>query len=292
MGKTLETKKKILDMLKEKKMTVGEISKELGLSHATISQHISELQRAGAIEKIDNEHFKKLKYYKTDENSSTRFFKYVVGGVVLIVLISVLSGIIYLNYFSGSTNKSVNTLNYTTTINNTVKTTNLGTEITVNNAGAQACPFLFYNLNGTIKSIIGFKTYYLNTSYGTVQDLVINKGDVGTLYVNETTTNVLNESNSGLYNREHYVYLSTMNNSFNYSYTGINVSINPVNFTIRNNESLGFELSFYISQNAMNQTYWLHIDGPCGGGVKPLLITIGNGAYSGKVTGPAVLPFA
>ncbi len=292
MGKTLETKKKILNMLKEKKMTVGEISKELGLSHATISQHISELQRAGAIEKIDNEHFKKLKYYKTDEHSSTRFFKYAIGGIVLIVLISILSSIIYLNYFPGNTNKSINTSNYTTTVNNTVKITGLGTQITVNNAGAQACPFLFYNLNGTIKNSIGFKTYYLNTSYGTVKDLVINKGSVGTLYVNETITNVLNESSSSLYNREHYAYLSTINNSFNYSYTGINASISPVNFTVRNNESLGFELSFYISQNAMNQTYWLHIDGPCGGGVKPILITIGNNAYNGNVTGPVVLPFA
>ena len=50
-------------------------------------------------------------------------------------------------------------------------------------------------------------------------------------------------------------------------------------------------LTVYISQNAINQTYWLHIDGPCGGGVKPSLITIGNTAYSGNVTIP-VVPFA
>ncbi len=288
MGKTLETKKKILNMLKERKMTVGEISKELGLSHATVSQHISELQNAGAIEKIDNEHFKKLKYYKAGENSSSILLKYAIGAVVIIAL---LSGIIYFYYLSGSANKNINNVNLTTVSNTISKTTNLGTQISVNSAGAEACPFLFYNLNGTIKNSIGFKTYYLNTSYGTVQDLIINKGDIGTLYVNETITNVLNESDSSLYNREHYVYLSTMDNSFNYSNTGINVSINPVNFTIRNNESLGFELSFYISQNAINQTYWLHIDGPCGGGVKPSLITIGNTAYSGNVTIP-VVPFA
>ncbi len=285
MGKTFETKKKILSLLKKRKMTVGEISKELELSHATVSQHILELQQAGAIEKIDNEHFKKLKYYKAGDNSNAVFLKYFIG---IIVVAIILSSIVYLNYLSGNTNNT----NQITTVNAINKTiNNLGTQLNINTGAAEACPFLFYTLNGNITGSNGFQKYYLNTSHGTIQDFVINKGDSGTMYVNETLTNVLNESDVSLYNRKHFVYLSTMKTGFNYTYSGINASINPVNFTVRNNESLEFALHIYISQNAINQTYWLHIDGPCGGGVKPVLITIGNNEYSGNVTVP-VIPFA
>ena len=64
MGKTLETKNEILKLLKERKMTVTEISETLGLAKSTISQHISELVNTGVIDQEDNTHFKKMRYYR------------------------------------------------------------------------------------------------------------------------------------------------------------------------------------------------------------------------------------
>src|SRR5271156_2171032 len=88
MSKTLETKKKIFNLLKEKDMTITELSKELGLSTATVSEHVNDLVRAGAIEKIDNEHFRKLKYYKTKDVINPMIAKYIIGAIVLIAIFS------------------------------------------------------------------------------------------------------------------------------------------------------------------------------------------------------------
>ena len=108
MSKTLETKKKILDLLKEREMTVTELSQILGLSGPTIAQHISELQAMGAIEKMDNEHFKKLKFYKMKENpmfSSTTLSKLFLG-IFVVVIIGILLYIYGVYNYSNNTQKS------------------------------------------------------------------------------------------------------------------------------------------------------------------------------------------
>ncbi len=63
MSGTLDTKKKIVSMLKKKSMNITEISRGLGLSKATISQHISELESMGVVEIVNNPHYRKVKYY-------------------------------------------------------------------------------------------------------------------------------------------------------------------------------------------------------------------------------------
>ncbi|EET90088.1 MAG: winged helix-turn-helix domain-containing protein [Candidatus Micrarchaeales archaeon] len=64
MSGTLDTKKKIVSMLRKKSMNITEISRDLGLSKATISQHISELEAMGVVEVINNPHYRKVKYYR------------------------------------------------------------------------------------------------------------------------------------------------------------------------------------------------------------------------------------
>ena len=64
MSKTKETKEIILNKLKERKRTVTELSKELGLSKSTVSQHLSELENMGAVRGYGDEHFRSLKYYE------------------------------------------------------------------------------------------------------------------------------------------------------------------------------------------------------------------------------------
>ncbi len=89
LSKTFETKKRILSLLKEKNMTVTELSQELNLSTQTTGQHIAELQEMGAIERIDNEHFKKLKIYKVNENIIDPVVaRYVVGAIIIVAIVS------------------------------------------------------------------------------------------------------------------------------------------------------------------------------------------------------------
>lgn len=64
MSKIGYTKNKILNMLTVKNTTATEISEELSLNLATVTQHLRELREMGAIEEMRNPHFKKWKYYK------------------------------------------------------------------------------------------------------------------------------------------------------------------------------------------------------------------------------------
>lgn len=64
MSKNLETKTKILSILKHKNMTVVELSERLGLARATIRQHIKDLTDVGTIEEIPNAYFKKHVSYR------------------------------------------------------------------------------------------------------------------------------------------------------------------------------------------------------------------------------------
>lgn len=91
LSKIFETKKKILALLKENNMTITELSQQLGLSTQTVGQHIAELQEMGAIEKIDSEHFKKLKIYKVNERIIDPVVaRYVVSAIAVIAILSVL----------------------------------------------------------------------------------------------------------------------------------------------------------------------------------------------------------
>lgn len=64
MTKTWDTKKKILDLLSKKRMTLTDISKELNLAPSTVNQHIKELLSADAITQVDNPYVVKWKYYE------------------------------------------------------------------------------------------------------------------------------------------------------------------------------------------------------------------------------------
>src|SRR5271157_2870730 len=83
MSKTLETKDKILKMLKAEKKTVSELSVELGLSKATISQHLQELKGIGVVEEADNHYFRRLKYYQIRPGTEISSGRAVAGSSIL-----------------------------------------------------------------------------------------------------------------------------------------------------------------------------------------------------------------
>lgn len=66
MSKIWDSKKRILDMLSAKKMTLTEISDKLGLAPSTVNQHIRELLNAGAIRQVYNPFILKWKYYEAN----------------------------------------------------------------------------------------------------------------------------------------------------------------------------------------------------------------------------------
>ena len=71
MSKTWNTKKKIIRLISKDAKTPSEISTELNLAPSTVSEHIEELERMGAIRQIDNPYIKKWKYYKANPDFET-----------------------------------------------------------------------------------------------------------------------------------------------------------------------------------------------------------------------------
>lgn len=74
MSKTWDTKKKIIKLLSKNHMTVTEISSTLNLAPSTVSKHVEELNRIGAIRLIENEHIKKWKYYTVNPEFNSNNF--------------------------------------------------------------------------------------------------------------------------------------------------------------------------------------------------------------------------
>ena len=195
VSKTLETKKKILNILKKRDMTISGLSEELGLSTATVSQHMDELQAMGAIEKVDNEHFKKLKYYKAREEASPIMLKYVLGAIAILAVASIiiLSSRPMLSSPPAIVQTTANSyVSITTTANQTNGTSN-GVGITVPSTEG-ACPMLFYTINGSITGYNGISEYTVNATNGhRYSDYVIKNGSSANISAAEVISNVLNE---------------------------------------------------------------------------------------------------
>lgn len=108
MSKAMETKEKIINHLKTGKKTVAELSGELNLVKSTVSQHLSELERIGAVHGYEDPHFRRNKYFelnpqfdinKIKERPIRVFLKYSLGIIaVLALLVSVYGSY---NYSSG-----------------------------------------------------------------------------------------------------------------------------------------------------------------------------------------------
>lgn len=94
MGKTWDTKKKIIKLVSKKNMTLSEISEELGLAASTVSKHIDELENMGALEQVDNPYIKKWKYYSANpEFDANRIIR---GGFMVSRMQQIVAGTVIL----------------------------------------------------------------------------------------------------------------------------------------------------------------------------------------------------
>ncbi len=138
MSKAFGTKRRILNLLKDRNMNLTEISDALGLSKATVSQHLSELENMSEIEPIDNTHYKKVKYYKLSSKhtvapissvSKTKGIgRFVVPVVIILAAIAILSAVV--TYTPSNTQTNVNATKNSTLGNHTVPSLSV----------AEACP--------------------------------------------------------------------------------------------------------------------------------------------------------
>jgi DNA-binding transcriptional ArsR family regulator len=287
MGKTLETKRRILELLSKKEMTISGLSRELGLTTATVSQHIVELQETGAIEKVNSEYFKKLKYYRIRGERSPvaeRYIKYVVGAVVAIgvlALLFALSGKGMQNHAMANGNQPKVTSNVPTPATNAIVHVAVSTPPN-SSSGFVSCPMMFYTISGNITSSAGMAKYGLNYFNGTIMDYVLPDNSEGTLYLTEMISNVLPQpAGSPVLDRQHYASIVPILQQTNPQVeSGISVQFHPPGYTVQNGSTIATELTLSANASAKG-TYWLRIDGPCGGGVRPVLLTIGNAPYSG-----------
>lgn len=264
MSKTLETKKRILRILKIRQMTISGLSRELGLTEATISQHLDELGRMGAIERIENEHFRKLKYYRAREtvNPAIRYL------AVIVVLLAAGSSV-YLYMNGQAARPDVAAFN------------NSGAAPSLTKGSLAACPMLFYQINGSIQNYSGFKLYYVNGTGGTFPDYVMASGS-GSLQAREFVSQVLEEPVDFNSTREHSAFLrDVQTQNLVGPESGMNLTISPGTFSIENNETVNVTIGISVGAQAPRGTYVLEIDGPCGGGVGPSLITVGSMPYNG-----------
>jgi DNA-binding transcriptional ArsR family regulator len=133
LSKTFETKKKIMEMLKAKPMTVTQLCEQLDLGVSTISQHIDELKRIGAIKEIENEYSRKWKYYTPDSafdeskmlntnNVSYGRLRIFIPVIFVIAIIAVAA--IMLTYYKGPLKPRQTQAIYTNKTKNTILTQN------------------------------------------------------------------------------------------------------------------------------------------------------------------------
>ena len=320
MGKTNETKKKIVRLLRKKDMTVTELSKELGLSTATVDQHMEELASMGLVAKQESEHFRKLKYYKLAEikenktgDSGMGIAKYMLGVIVLLGFLAVLSYYHFSMENAGALREAPAPMSNITYPANPTATTSpaLGNgtsakatgaassstppsqaNIVLPNTALASCPMIDYHLGGFITSHSNFTLYNRNISKFTiVPDYVIGRTgttgnvSVGVLNAEEYVSNVLmqvgNSYNNVLfYNRTHYSSITYVNASGTHS-GALNMTFYPETYNVIENSTVKFAIRVN-PENSYNGTYIVRIDGPCLGGIGPILVTIGNKPYEGN----------
>ena len=156
MSKIFGTKKHIIALLKKSNMNTTQLSKELNLSKATISQHIYELERMGLIHQIDNSHFKRVKYYKLAPVSNGPLTNSAMQILGIIVLFTVVLSLFFFSFnykgnYSTNTITQINAISNQTPIpinsNATITVAlNSSPNTTMIHIQSYACPFLsFYS---------------------------------------------------------------------------------------------------------------------------------------------------
>lgn len=260
MSKTSETKKKILDLLKTGNKRLIDIYPVLGLSAATVSQHLKELKEMNLIIEIDNSHFKNEKYYSINkdyaennylENKATRrsFSKLGFGIIGIVIVIAAFA--LFFNYSSpkGSSQSAQyssapsNTLNILLTdpphVPAGTQTLNVTySSVQIHLANASSRDWITLNSTGTLDLL---SLVNISKVIGSVQ--VPSNATIDTVALNITQAEI------GIDNQSYPVSLSTnrvagqVSNSGSFNGTSdLLVDFSPTILTLYNNNATLFQM--------------------------------------------------
>lgn len=104
MGKTFDTKNKILNLLRSGPLTPSEIWRELNLAPSTVSQHLKELVVMGKVEEGYDEHLRNIRYYRLTEQvlpvqtTRSQAFRIATGGFGVLLLLALVALYMYSGY--------------------------------------------------------------------------------------------------------------------------------------------------------------------------------------------------
>jgi DNA-binding transcriptional ArsR family regulator len=99
MSKTSETKNKIIELLSNEDVNLTGLSSYLKLKPSTVVQHMKELEEMGVVKKINDPHFKNIKYYSLNKDLGqakveTRS-KLIVWPIAIIIIVAAVVSLVY-----------------------------------------------------------------------------------------------------------------------------------------------------------------------------------------------------
>ena len=292
MSKHLVTKRRILGLLGERPMTRAELSKALGLTPATLSQHLQSLEDSGAIYVDPSSGSRKWKYYKLNRgfnmNRMNRERGYstamTLGSVAVIVIAAVVVLSLVVGHSRQQSAASVITIPHTTT--KTLNTSASGNISITPGEFASACPVILTNqtFNSSIVGYSGLKYYDDN---GT-PEYIIAPGTNGSMVL--ALGKPARSSNLEISNFAAFYYSTGQNNSYANRYAmnstnGVSVSFNVSSeYLTSASPNATVRIGISAASNANEGTYRVFIpEGPCRPDAASFLLTVGNKPYNGTV---------
>lgn len=311
MSAVAETKNRILERLRTGKKNVTQLSAELGLSKATVSQHMQELREMGLIEEEDNRFFRSVKYFRIKESSAenvqtatsnAKYYKYIAAlAIIAVVSVALLAsqqarvapvqgqnatsgGPLMQNSVTTST-APIESINRTTA-SNTVAAHGGVPGITA------SCPLIDYGIKNVLLNVSGFGAYIVPEGF---TDYVLGRGSRGTVAYSTTIDELrgIPASLPGFNDTSGWahIYLLKVSNGttaleiVNMSDVGVEVNFTSIDMhTYNNSRTYLVNARISAGSRAKESTYLLYL-GPglpmCGG--EGIVLTVGGGPYNGTI---------
>lgn len=304
MSGIFETKNRILKSLMSKPKTGKQLAEELGLTQATLTQHLHELEEKGLVKETESGFSKRWKYYEVNAatyekmTAGNSFVRSAAGTAIAAIVVLVIATLV-VGRMPAST--PVNALAYNNSIpGNPDVYPDVSVNATTSVAGnassqeiapgglsaAYACPLIAYSIqNATVTQLQGFNESVVDN----YTDLVIAPGNMGNLtyviYIVPIKANEGNNMTLNLYNDVSLFHESPNGTAMSDSSPGINITYNPVSYTEpypSAPQNFTFDVQFNVSSSAALGTYWMRM-ATCEGSITPMLLTVGSAPYNGTV---------
>ena len=283
----------ILKLLKERPMTRAELSRELKLAPATVSQHLANLESSGAIFVDNNDNSRKWKYYKLNRGfnmnnvsrSKDHSAAFALGGIAVtaIVAILVLSIVVSPRYAG----VGVNTPSALHIPAPGVANTTIANSTIMPGGIVASCPIILTNgkFGSKISDYSGLG-YYNDSG---LPEYIIAPGANGSMVLSlskpQSSQNISISNFAAFYYTSHYNYNgSSVGGYGTNSVNGLTISFNRTSenlTTISPNATV--LISIDVARNAPLGIYMVIVpEGPCKPDGSSFLLTVGSKPYTGR----------